>query len=222
MCHYNHENADQPRQLGQDPLYLIDSGAHYYDGTTDITRTVAVGTPTQEMIDNFTRVLKGHIALAKAVFPIGTLGIQLDILARQYLWDIGLDFAHGTGHGIGHCLSVHEGPQRISPRLSVNDVGFQKNMIITDEPGYYKNGEYGIRCENVLAVVDRPNYEGSMLSFEVLTMVPFDLKLINSKMLSATEKEWLNNYHKKIRETIQPFLSDREISWLISATKTIE
>ena len=222
MCHYNHKDAESPRKLGQDPMYLIDSGAHYYDGTTDITRTVAVGEPTQEMIDNFTRVLKGHIALAQAVFPIGTLGIQLDILARQYLWDIGLDFAHGTGHGIGHCLSVHEGPHRISPRVSVNDVGFQKNMIITDEPGYYKADEYGIRCENVLAVIDRPNYEGKMLSFEVLTMVPFDLKLINTKMLSFTEKEWLNSYHKKIRETIQPFLSDQEISWLISATKQIE
>lgn len=222
MCHYNHANEEQPRKIGSDPLYLIDSGAHYYEGTTDITRTIAVGEPTQEMIDNFTRVLKGHIALAQAVFPVGTLGIQLDILARQYLWDIGLDYAHGTGHGIGHCLSVHEGPQRISPRANQNDVGFVKNMIITDEPGFYKDQEYGIRCENVLAVVDREGYEGKMLAFEVLTLVPFDLKLINVDMLTEKEKEWINNYHKKIKETIQPYLGDRELSWLLSATKSIE
>lgn len=222
MCHYNHKDALAPRKLGQDPLYLIDSGVHYYDGTTDITRTISVGKPTQEMIDNFTRVLKGHIALAQAVFPIGTSGVQLDILARQFLWDVGLDYAHGTGHGIGHCLSVHEGPQRISPRSSVQDTGFRKNMIITNEPGYYKENEYGIRCENVLVVIDRPNFEGKMLSFDVLTMVPFDLKMINVNLLTTNEINWINNYHKKIKETIQPYLSDREISWLISATKQIQ
>lgn len=222
MCHYNHQEAEKPRKLGLDPLYLIDSGAHYYEGTTDITRTIAIKEPTDEMIDNFTRVLKGNIALSQALFPIGTKGCQLDILARQPLWEKGLDYAHGTGHGVGHCLSVHEGPHRISCNVSNNDVPLAKNMIVTNEPGYYKENEYGIRCENELLIVEKEGFEGKMLQFEILTLVPFDLKLINEKILTENEIKWINNYHKTVREKIKPFLSDRDISWLLSATKQIE
>lgn len=221
MCHYNHENQDKPRKLGIDAMYLIDSGAHYFDGTTDITRTVCVGTPTEEMKDNFTRVLKGNIALARAIFPINTYGYQLDILARTPLWEVGLDYKHGTGHGIGHCLSVHEGPHRISCRAGTNESVLIPNMIVTDEPGYYKNNEYGIRCENELLVTKSPK-QPSMLAFEVLTLVPFDTKLINSNLLDDTEIAWLNDYHKRVRDTIKPYLSDQEISWLIGATKALE
>ena len=221
MCHYNHENQESPRKLGQDAMYLIDSGAHYFDGTTDITRTICVGQPTQEMKDNFTRVLKGNIALAKAVFPAETHGYQLDILARKPLWDVGLDFRHGTGHGVGHCLSVHEGPQRISCRAGSNESVLLPNMIVTDEPGYYKDGEYGIRCENELLVTRAPKIPG-MLSFEVLTLVPFDLRLINPEILDDDEISWLNDYHKRVRDTVKPYLSDQEISWLIGATKALD
>jgi Xaa-Pro aminopeptidase len=221
MCHYNHENEETPRRLGSDAIYLIDSGGHYYDGTTDITRTVCVGTPTDEMKNNFTRVIKGNIALAKAVFPQGTYGYQLDILARKQLWDVGLDYNHGTGHGVGHCLSVHEGPHRISSKSGTDDAKLVPNMIVTDEPGYYKEGEYGIRCENELLVMSHPNLP-SMLNFEVLTLVPFDLRLINTELLTDTEIDWLNDYHQRVRDTIKPYLTDQEIGWLIGATKQIE
>ncbi len=221
MCHYNHENEEQPRRLGEDAMYLIDSGGHYFDGTTDITRTVCVGTPTEEMKNNFTRVLKGNIALARAVFPKGTYGYQLDILARKQLWDVGLDYQHGTGHGVGHCLSVHEGPHRISSKSSHDDAKLVPNMIVTDEPGYYKEGEYGIRCENELLIMNHPKLT-SMLCFEVLTLVPFDIRLINQELLEGTEIEWLNDYHQRVRDTIKPYLTDQEIGWLIGATKQIE
>ncbi|MBQ8706488.1 MAG: aminopeptidase P family protein [Succinivibrionaceae bacterium] len=221
MCHYNYENEEKPRQLGEDAIYLIDSGAHYYDGTTDITRTVCVGAPTDEMKDNFTRVLKGNIALATAVFPAGTYGYQLDILARKELWDVGLDYRHGTGHGVGHCLSVHEGPHRISSKSGADDAKLVANMIVTDEPGYYKEGEYGIRCENELLVMTNPAHP-SMLSFEVLTLVPFDLRLVNADLLTEAEITWLNEYHQRVRDTIKPYLTDQEIGWLIGATKQIE
>ncbi len=221
MCHYNHENAEAPRELGKDPMYLIDSGGHYYDGTTDITRTVCVGTPTPEMKDSFTRVLKGNIALATAVFPEGTFGYQLDILARKQLWDVGMDYHHGTGHGVGHCLSVHEGPHRISSKSTAGDARLVPNMIVTDEPGYYKDGEYGIRCENELLIMNDPLHE-SMLCFEVLTLVPFDLRLVNQSLLTDAEIDWLNEYHQRIRDTIKPYLTDQEISWLIGATRQIE
>ncbi len=221
MCHYNHENQETPRKLGQDAMYLIDSGAHYFEGTTDITRTICVGKPSQEMKDNFTRVLKGNIALAKAVFPTNTHGYQLDILARKPLWEVGLDYKHGTGHGVGHCLSVHEGPQRISCRAGNNEPVLIPNMIVTDEPGYYKDNEYGIRCENELLVTRDPKLT-DMLTFEVLTLVPFDLRLLNLDLLDDEEITWLNNYHKRIRDTIKPYLSDQEISWLIGATKALD
>ncbi len=221
MCHYNHKNEETPRALGNDPLYLIDSGGHYFDGTTDITRTVCVGDPTDEMKDNFTRVLKGNIALAKATFPVGTYGYQLDILARKQLWDVGLDYRHGTGHGVGHCLSVHEGPHRISSKGSPNDAPLMTNMIVTDEPGYYKEGEYGIRCENELMVTLSTKH-APMLSFEVLTLVPFDIRLINTNLMTDSEINWLNEYHMRIRDTIKPYLTDQEIGWLIGATKQIE
>lgn len=221
MCHYNHENEELPRRLGEDAMYLIDSGGHYFDGTTDITRTVCVGTPTEEMKNNFTWVLKGNIALARAVFPKGTYGYQLDILARKQLWDVGLDYQHGTGHGVGHCLSVHEGPHRISSKSGQGDAKLVPNMIVTDEPGYYKEGEYGIRCENELLIMTHPKLT-SMLCFEVLTLVPFDIRLINRDLLDETEIEWLNDYHQRVRDTIKPYLTDQEIGWLIGATKQIE
>lgn len=221
MCHYCHENEEHPRQLGKDSIYLIDSGAHYYDGTTDITRTVAVGEPTDEMKNMFTRVLRGNIALASACFPKGTKGSQLDILARMPLWEVGSDYAHGTGHGVGHCLSVHEGPHRISPRSVPNETQLMENMIVTDEPGFYKEGEYGIRCENELLVTSHPSLSG-MLGFETLTLVPFDLRLVNPELMSDAEISWLNSYHAGVRHAIMPFLSDQEISWLIAATRQIE
>ncbi|HEU0310646.1 MAG TPA: aminopeptidase P family protein, partial [Sphingomicrobium sp.] len=181
-------------------LYLVDSGGQYQDGTTDITRTVPIGEPTAEMIDRFTRVLQGHIAIATALFPKGTRGSQLDSFARRALWEAGCDYAHGTGHGVGAFLAVHEGPQRISPVGSSQaggDEPLQPGMIISNEPGYYKQGKYGIRIENLVLVVEKPVSGGDKetLGFETLTFVPIERKLIDASMLSDRELGWLNDYH---------------------------
>jgi len=200
-------------------LYLVDSGGQYQDGTTDITRTVPIGQPTAEMIDRFTRVLQGHIAIATARFPKGTRGSQLDSFARRPLWEAGLDYAHGTGHGVGAFLAVHEGPQRISPvgsSQSGGDEPLQAGMILSNEPGYYKAGEYGIRIENLVLVVDK-NVDGAdkeVLGFDTLTFVPIEPRLIDVAMLSNTELEWLNDYHAEVLAKIGPQLQGEDKAWL--------
>lgn len=224
MCHYNHENEATPRALGKDCLYLIDSGAHFIEGTTDITRTILVGPHiTDEIKRMYTLVLKSHIALATLIFPKGTSGIQIDAIARRPLWDSGFDFAHGTGHGVGHVLSVHEGPQTISSRRST--VPLVPGMVLSDEPGYYKEGEYGIRLENLLVVMQctQPGMQ-HMLCFSPLTLVPFDKRFIDKELLSQKEIEWLNNYHQNVNNVITnaaTSLTEDEITWLNKATAAI-
>jgi Xaa-Pro aminopeptidase len=221
IVHYK-SSEQTNRKLETGTLYLIDSGGQYVDGTTDITRTVPIGEPTDEMRDRFTRVLKGHIAVATAVFPKGTRGTQLDSFARRPLWDAGLDYAHGTGHGVGSFLAVHEGPQRIAPVTSSQSGGDEPlaaGMIISNEPGYYKTGEYGIRIENLVLVVDVhiDGEEKEMLGFETLTFAPIDRRLIVKAMLGAEELEWLNTYHAQVLETIGPNLSGSDRAWLEQA-----
>jgi Xaa-Pro aminopeptidase len=218
MCHYNHlDNEPAPLEMGS--LYLVDSGGQYIDGTTDITRTVAVGAPTAEQRELFTLVLKGHIALDLARFPAGTTGTHLDILARQFLWRSGRDYDHGTGHGVGAFLSVHEGPQRIG--RAWNSTALQPGMIVSNEPGYYRDGAFGIRCENLVVVKDatEPGQERPMLGFEALTLVPFDRRLIDVEQLDATERAWIDAYHVRVRDEIAPLLRDAAVrSWLHEAT----
>ena len=201
-------------------LFLIDSGAQYEDGTTDITRTLAVGKPTAEMRDRFTRVLKGHIGIATSVFPKGASGAQLDGFARRALWEAGLDFDHGTGHGVGSYLSVHEGPQRIS---KVGGVALEPGMILSNEPGYYKTGAYGIRMENLIVVEPRAikGAEREMLGFATLTLAPIDLALIEPKLLTREELAWLNAYHARVRKALSPLVSTATRRWLAGATKAI-
>jgi Xaa-Pro aminopeptidase len=218
------EDSNLPIKNNQ--IYLVDSGGQYVDGTTDITRTVIVGEPTEEMRDRFTRVLKGHIAIATALFPKGTRGSQLDSFARRPLWEAGLDYAHGTGHGVGSFLSVHEGPQRISPvgsSQSGGDEPLQAGMIISNEPGYYKTGEYGIRIENLVLVVPREieGAEKEMLGFETLTFAPIDRRLIDVEMLEPEELVWLNCYHAHVLARIGPRLSGADLAWLQQACAPI-
>ncbi|NTS65368.1 aminopeptidase P family protein [Sphingomonas sp. HHU CXW] len=211
------EESSLPIEPGQ--LYLIDSGGQYLDGTTDVTRVVPIGTPTAEMRDRYTRVLKGHIALATATFPPGTSGQQLDALARLPLWAAGLDFAHGTGHGVGSFLAVHEGPARIA-KPTYPGGGPQEplraGMILSNEPGYYKAGEYGIRIENLLLVVERdlPGGEATMLAFETLTLAPIERDLIDAALLSHEECAWLDAYHVRVTETLGPILPEDDRAWL--------
>ena len=221
IVHYRSSQVTN-RKLEQGSLYLIDSGGQYLDGTTDITRTVAIGEPTPEMRDRFTRVLQGHIALATALFPKGTRGGQLDSFARRPLWDAGVDYAHGTGHGVGSFLSVHEGPQRIASAGGAHSGGDEPlcaGMILSNEPGYYKAGEYGIRIENLVLVVERPvpGAEKEMLGFETLTFAPIDRRLIVREMLSADEREWLDDYHAHVAAKIGPGLGDEDRNWLEAA-----
>ena len=218
IVHYR-VTEETNRPLERDSLYLVDSGGHYPDGTTDVTRTVAIGTPTAEMRDRFTRVLKGHIAIACAVFPEGTRGSQLDSFARQYLWAAGLDYAHGTGHGVGSFLAVHEGPQRISPAGSSQSGGdepLKAGMFLSNEPGYYKTGEYGIRIEN-LVLVERREIEGAekkMLGFETLTFAPIERNLIDTGLLTSGEREWVDSYHVQVLEVVGPKLDGDALAWL--------
>lgn len=193
-------------------LLLVDSGGQYLGGTTDVTRTVAIGTATHEQKAWFTRVLKGHIALATAQFPKGTTGSQLDSLARQFLWAAGGDFDHGTGHGVGNCLGVHEGPQRISKRPS--DVALQAGMILSNEPGYYKEGAFGIRIENLVVVIEKEN---GFLGFETITLAPIDRNLIDSTMLTTSEREWLDAYHARVLETLELRVNPDVANWLKKA-----
>ena len=209
------------RRIGNDELFLIDSGAQYEDGTTDITRTVVVGTPSEEMRDRFTRVLKGHIAIATAIFPENTTGAQLDPLARTALWQAGLDFDHGTGHGVGSYLSVHEGPARIS---KLGTVALRRGMILSNEPGYYKTAAYGIRIENLVLVIAAPEPVGAekpLNAFETLTLAPIDRRLIETDMLSGKERAWLDAYHARVREVLSPLLDASTRKWLGAATKPL-
>lgn len=216
--HYHStEKSNVPFTPGS--LYLIDSGGQYEDGTTDITRTVAIGEPTQEMRERFTRVLQGHIAIDRAVFPKGTRGGQLDSFARRPLWEAGLDYAHGTGHGVGSFLSVHEGPQRIAPvggAYAGGDEPLVEGMILSNEPGYYKEGEYGIRIENLVVVksVEVAGADKPMLGFETLTFAPIDRRLIVADMLSEAERRWLNDYHAEVVRRIGPGVEADERAWL--------
>lgn len=215
LPHYNHNNGE-PARLSMNNLYLVDSGGQYSDGTTDITRTVVIGSPSEEHRTMFTLVLKGHIALAQAVFPKGTSGVQLDVLARQFLWQHGADYDHGTGHGVGAFLSVHEGPQRITK--SGPQQALLPGMVISNEPGYYKEGAYGIRCENLVVVVER---EDGMLAFETITFAPFDQRLIDISLLTEEERDWLNRYHEAVSEKLTPLMDGDDLSWLQNATTAI-
>ncbi|MBR7158223.1 MAG: aminopeptidase P family protein [Alphaproteobacteria bacterium] len=221
IVHYTPEPGKSAR-LNPKEVYLVDSGANYLDGTTDITRTVAFDKVPYIVRKRFTQVLKGHIALASCIFPKGTYGYQLDVLARQYLWADGVDYAHSTGHGIGSFLGVHENPPSIS--YAKDSLPLLPGMILSNEPGYYKEGEFGIRCENVMLVTAAPqndNAEQEMLAFETLTKVPFARDLIEVGMLSDTEKEWLNRYHQDVYATLAPLLEPAVSSWLKEATLEI-
>jgi Xaa-Pro aminopeptidase len=219
IVHYRVSRATN-RDIDRDSLFLLDSGAQYLDGTTDITRTISVGTPTAEMCDRFTRVLKGMIAIATARFPKGTTGHQLDVLARASLWAAGLDFDHGTGHGVGSYLAVHEGPQNISKR-AVN-VPLEPGMIVSDEPGYYKTSAWGIRIENLVAVTPAepiPGGERPMLGFETLTLAPIDRRLIDQSLLTSAEIRWIDAYHARVAADVGPHLdAEADFAWLASAT----
>jgi Xaa-Pro aminopeptidase len=208
------------RRIEPGRIYLIDSGAQYEDGTTDITRTVIVGDPTPEMRDRYTRVLKGHIAIATIVFPKNTTGAQIDAFARKPLWEAGLDFDHGTGHGIGSYLSVHEGPQRIS---KVGHTPLEPGMMLSNEPGFYKVGEYGIRIENLILVERRdiPGGDRDMMGFETLTLAPIDLRLVDPALMNADELAWLDAYHRRVRETLGPDLDGETRAWLDAATRPL-
>ncbi|MDC5707524.1 aminopeptidase P family protein [Vibrio europaeus] len=217
MCHYNHENQPEPGQLELNTLYLVDSGGQYLDGTTDITRTIAIGQPSQEMIKQFTLALKGHIGVARARFPKGTRGYQIDTLARQHLWAEGYDYDHGTGHGVGHFLSVHEGPASISKRQV--DVPLTEGMVLSNEPGYYRADAFGIRIENLELVVETPtNGDFPVLSFESLTRCPIDKRNIKVDMLTRPELTWLNDYHQKVWDEISPLVEGDVKEWLRQAT----
>ncbi len=211
--------SNRPIVAGE--LFLIDSGAQYEDGTTDITRTVAVGEASLEMRDRFTRVLKGHIAIARLTFPDGTTGAQLDSFARQYLWQAGLDFDHGTGHGVGSYLSVHEGPARIA---KLGHSALMRGMILSNEPGYYKTGGYGIRTENLLLVIEAPSVAGSekqLNAFATLTLAPIDRRLIVPDMLSREEIAWLDAYHARVAATLSPIIDKASAEWLRAATRPL-
>lgn len=222
VIHYRAaERTNRPIETGQ--LLLVDSGGQYLDGTTDVTRTVAIGTPTDEMKARFTLVLKGHIAIATARFPVGISGSQLDPLARMPLWRAGLDFDHGTGHGVGSYLNVHEGPQRIAK--AHNAVALKPGMILSNEPGYYKAGEYGIRIENLVVVreVAEPpeGAERKLLEFETITLAPIDRNLVETALLTEAERAWLNLYHDRVRTELAPQLDGEALEWLEQATAPV-
>ena len=220
IVHYR-ASPKTEKTLESGTLYLVDSGAQYLDGTTDVTRTVAIGTPDAEMRDRFTRVLKGHIALAMCRFPKGTTGSQLDALARHALWQVGLDFDHGTGHGVGSYLHVHEGPHRISK--VPNTQPLLPGMIVSDEPGYYKAGAYGIRIENLVVVTPTPlpDAEREVFGFETLTLAPIDRSLVETSLMTREEIAWLDAYHARVRREIGPLVDAATKAWLERATEPL-
>ncbi len=215
MCHYT-PNPDGQATIGENTVYLLDSGGQYLDGTTDTTRTVAIGDVSAEVKDRYTRVLKGHIALATARFPKGTKGHHLDALARMPLWQVGLDYDHGTGHGVGVCLSVHEHPQRIGKQVS--DVDLAAGMTITNEPGFYKEGEYGIRIENLCEIVEG---DDGFLELRELTLAPIDTGMIEFSLLTKADVIWLNSYHARVRKEMLPLVDGDAADWLIKATEPL-
>ncbi len=220
IVHYRVTRATN-RRIEPGQLFLIDSGGQYEDGTTDITRTVAVGEPTAEMRDRYTRVLKGHIAIARAIFPEGTTGAQLDPFARRALWEAGLDYDHGTGHGVGSYLSVHEGPARIS---KLGNVALKRGMILSNEPGYYKTGAYGIRIENLVLVTEAPAAEGGekpLNTFETLTLAPLDQRLIDTGLLTENEVSWIEIYHARVAGALFPLVDGDARAWLDIATRPL-
>ncbi len=221
IVHYR-VTPESNRLLEPGSLFLLDSGGQYLDGTTDVTRTIAIGEPSDEMCENFTRVLRGHIALATARFPVGTTGSQLDPFARRPLWDAGLDYDHGTGHGVGSYLNVHEGPHRISK--VANSVALVPGMIVSNEPGYYKAGAYGIRIENLIAVVEAETQGASSnptLGFETLTQAPIDRRLVVPELMERQEVTWLNGYHAWVRAHHLPGLDSETAAWLKAATSPL-
>ncbi len=221
MPHYS-ATTESDVQIKSPCIYLIDSGGQYFGGTTDITRTIALGEATQKQKDDYTLALKGTIDLAMAIFPKGTKGFHLDVIAREALWNNHLNFGHGTGHGVGCFLSVHEGPQSISPAVNL-DIELLPGMIISDEPAFYRQGEYGFRTENlVLVVEDKKNEFGEFLKFETITLCPIDTEMINLEFLTPEEKRWLNNYHSEVYNEISPFIDDKALlNWLFEKTKKI-
>ena len=221
IVHYNASEASN-RPLGTGELLLVDSGGQYLDGTTDVTRTMAIGTPSDDQRRHYTAVLKGHISLATVLFPAGTTGSQLDVLARHALWQLGLDYDHGTGHGVGSFLGVHEGPQRIS-KLP-NSVALEPGMVVSNEPGYYRAGAYGIRIENLVCVIEAPPVAGGerhMLAFETLTRAPLDRNLIDRTMLTTAETAWLDDYHAEVLASLTPLLDADTAAWLATATRPL-
>ena len=221
VVHYK-VSTDTNRALERNALYLVDSGGQYPDGTTDITRTVPIGAADDEMRDRFTRVLKGHIALATMRFPAGTTGHQIDAMARKPLWDAGLDYDHGTGHGVGSFLGVHEGPQRIAKAAS--DQALKPGMILSNEPGYYKTGVFGIRIENLIVVTPPapvPGGEREMMAFETLTLAPINLDLVRADLLTDDERQWLNDYHARVRDALTALLPLDIKEWFENATRPV-
>lgn len=218
IVHY-HATPHTNKKISKDNLLLLDSGAQYFDGTTDITRTISIGNPSEIHKNAYTRVLKGHIAIAKIIFPSGTTGGQLDILARQYLWEIGINYPHGTGHGVGSFLNVHEGPQRISP------YGFSQplleGMILSNEPGYYQENDFGVRIENLIITQKHHQYP-NYLCFNNLTCVPYDNKLIDQNLLTPIEIEWINQYHKNVFTSLEPHLDKTISKWLEKITAPLQ
>ncbi len=214
IIHYS-ATPETNRRLKAGEFLMLDSGGQYRDATTDVTRTVAIGAVSPVMKDRFTRVLKGHIAIARAIFPAGTVGGQLDVLARQSLWSVGYDYPHGTSHGVGSYLNVHETLVRVSPLMRGAEL--QVGMILSDEPGYYEEGAYGIRIESLVTVVPSPDVPG-MLAFDVLTLCPIDKNAIDIALLTLDEKEWLNEYHTRVYETLHLALTPNERAWLREAT----
>jgi Xaa-Pro aminopeptidase len=219
IVHYR-ATEDSNKKIENDNLFLIDSGGNYLDGTTDITRTIVIGEPSEKQKTDYTTVLKGHIALASCKFPENTHGSQIDILARQFLWNNMENYGHGTGHGIGHFLNVHEGPQNIRPKD--NGVSLLPGMILSNEPGIYQTNEYGIRIENIVLIKEAGKSSfGIFLELETLTLFPFETNLIKNEMLTSDEKNWINNYHKQVFCKLSPFLNDKEKEWLENKTKPI-
>ncbi|MBC9246670.1 aminopeptidase P family protein [Paracoccus sp. 11-3] len=218
IVHYKVSTATN-RRMAQDEMLLIDSGGQYPDGTTDITRTLPLGNPPEGSVEPFTAVLRGMIAISRAQFPKGVAGAHLDALARQFLWSLGLDYDHGTGHGVGAALCVHEGPIRIS---RISNVALQPGMILSNEPGYYREGAFGIRLENLIVVQEVPAEPGrQMLGFETLTLCPIDTRAIDTNRMSQDEIDWLNDYHAWVRAELSPLVDDQSQDWLIKATAPI-
>ena len=219
IVHYE-ASKESASTLHPHGLLLVDSGAQYLDGTTDITRTIALGTPTAEERKDFTLVMKGHIAMAKMIFPEGTNGAQIDVIARQFLWKNGLSYLHGTGHGVGHFLNVHEGPQKVA--LNLSRFPFKPGMLTSNEPGLYRTDVHGIRCENLVLCKEVKTTEfGKFLGFETVTMFPFDLNLFDTDLMTDEEIEWINLYHDHVRDTLAPSLSGEALAWLKNKTRKL-